>query len=287
MVLFIRGYKGYHSLKYILNNHIWDISHVVTADEYGVRKDFKQDIITICEEYHIPIAEKLPDIQHFRYGLAIGWNKKIDQTKFKKLFVLHDSHLPDLKGFAPLITTLKHSIDHIGATLFVAVNEIDSGQILHRLKEPVSYPLKIEQALRKMVVLYQDLITILASRIRTNTFKFISIDDEKPSFSTWLDYEDYRIDWNKDATEVFQFINAVGFPYLGATARLENSIVRILDSELVPDITIINRTPGKVFMIEDGYPVVMCKTGLLKIKDLKDAEDNELLPCNKLKIRFT
>jgi len=104
----------------------------------------------------------------------------------------------------------------------------------------------------------------------------------------WRDDQDYQIDWTRPADEIRRFIDAVGSPYLGAATRLKDVRARILEADVVEDARIENRTPGKVFAIEDSKPIVVCGTGLLRVIDLVDDKSRvSLLPLSSLRVRFS
>ncbi|MMZ71732.1 hypothetical protein D1872_352860 [compost metagenome] len=56
---------------------------------------------------------------------------------------------------------------------------------------------------------------------------------------------------------------------------------------VVDDVKIEIRTPGKIIFFEDGFPIVVCGKGLLKILSIRDDKSQkELLPLKKFRVRF-
>jgi len=101
---------------------------------------------------------------------------------------------------------------------------------------------------------------------RTN----LSVTEQNESFasySIWRDEQDYRIDWNASAEHILSFINSVSFPYKGAFTTLDGKNLRIFDARVVPDLFIVNRTPGKVWKLENQNPTIVCGDGLIQILD--------------------
>ena len=116
----------------------------------------------------------------------------------------------------------------------------------------------------------------------------VAQDETLATYSLWRDDQDYDIDWTRSAEEIRRFVDAVGTPYLGAATRLKQVRARVLDADVGEDVRIENRTPGKVFAVEDGKPIVVCGTGLLKVVDLVDDDSRvSLLPLSSLRVRFT
>jgi len=70
-------------------------------------------------------------------------------------------------------------------------------------------------------------------------------NEEDVTYSLWRDEQDYIIDWSKSAEFIHRFINAVGYPYKGASTLMDGKKIRIIDTEPLPDIEIENRSFGK------------------------------------------
>jgi methionyl-tRNA formyltransferase len=68
---------------------------------------------------------------------------------------------------------------------------------------------------------------------------------------------------------------------------MNGRLVRIFEAEELPDVVVEDRAPGKVIFVQDGRPVVVCGSGLLRILDLRDdATGESLLPLRKFRSRF-
>ena len=79
----------------------------------------------------------------------------------------------------------------------------------------------------------------------------------------------------------------MGPPYKGAASYLGKDKIRIYDVEEVKDVKIEIRDIGKVLFFKNGYPIVVCKNGLLKITDAKyDETDISIFPLKKFRLRF-
>ena len=146
-------------------------------------------------------------------------------------------------------------------------------------------------AIHQIIPIYCQLCNNIIDTYQTEKeFDIIAPKGIQPeeNFSMWLDEDDYKIDWNDSAYNIMNFINAVGFPYKGAVSYIKDKIVRILDSELYPDISIHNRQKhvGKVFLIDDGKYVVVTGDGLLKLNKVIQELGNFELKTDKLRIKF-
>jgi methionyl-tRNA formyltransferase len=103
---------------------------------------------------------------------------------------------------------------------------------------------------------------------------------------TVCDNDDYRINWNLPAAEIVRFIDAVGYPYDGAKAAVDNNIVTIHDAKELPDVNIANRAPGKVIFKEGNTFTIVCGKGLVAVSEFKDAAGNSIDLSSKFRLRF-
>ena len=209
----------------------------------------------------------------------------------KNLIISHDSLLPKYRGFSPLVNMLVNGENAIGVTVLYAADDYDSGPILFQEKIDIEYPITINSA----IILVSELYKNLSRKIFQSTVDPLALPSRQQiigdvSYSVWRDAEDYKINWQADSQRIQRHINAVGFPYRGAYTTMNRATIRITRAEVIPDLIIENRCPGKVLFNTDGYPVVICGTGLLKLLEAhieRTHNDEQFLPTPKLKMRFS
>jgi methionyl-tRNA formyltransferase len=86
---------------------------------------------------------------------------------------------------------------------------------------------------------------------------------------------------------VCRHILASGYPYAGATSRLNGNDVAVHEAAVVsPDRTIVNRTPGKIVSLREGRPIVVCGRGLLEIHQMSQSDGTNALPVRSVRQRF-
>ena len=83
-----------------------------------------------------------------------------------------------------------------------------------------------------------------------------------------------------------RFVDALGWPYQGASTLLNGQLHRVLAAEPKPDVQIENRMLGKVLFVRAGQPVVVCCTGLLHLTALRTSAGGEALPLARFRSRF-
>lgn len=282
--------KGYLSLESFVHEFgSVFVAYVISSRDESIGQDYYDEIKTLCIKHSIMFYDRNDGFSP-PVGVpcfAISWRWMI-KTHNNNLVVFHDSLLPRYRGFAPLVTSLINGDDRVGVTALIADSAFDRGDIVLQKSLKISYPIKIAAAIEMISLLYCEMVLCLGRKILTGLpLESKKQEDSLATYSLWLDDEDYSINWNHCASYIKRFIDSVGFPYKGASTIIEGKKARVLDAEVVDDVFIENRIPGKVFFISSGIPSIVCGSGLLRILSLYDEEDNRsLLPITKLRLRF-
>lgn len=287
--LYLMTQKGFEVLNSFISNVGSEYINVVICEkDNNVQDDFYKQIHNLCLINNIQFINKkdyIPSDDFFSF--CISWRWLVKEFTENQLIVLHDSLLPKYRGFAPLVSALIHGDSEIGATALFANDQCDCGNIILQKSLQITYPIKINDAIQLISSLYCDIVNEIAKKI-LNGEVIIGKEqnEEEATYSLWRNENDYFIDWDEDSHYIQRFIDSVGFPYKGSASYLNNK-VRILDSEIVDDIKIVNRKPGKVIFIKDECPIVVCGKGLLKITSIIDDEKQlSLIPFKKLRSKF-
>ena len=221
------------------------------------------------------------------YSIAIAWRWLIPIEANNTLIILHDSLLPKYRGFAPLVNMLINHEPRIGVTALYANEEFDRGDIICQKSICVKHPIRIEEAIEKVSKLYAEIIVdIFVSLSKGNLITATKQEESEATYSLWRDEKDYYIDWNRDAEYIQQFVYSLGYPFKGAATIINGETHRVLDCEVVDDITIENRCAGKVMFMRNGQPVIVCGKGMIKITKMEDENGNAALPLKKYRTRF-
>ena len=287
ITLFIMTSKGYEVLKTIVANfNVGVIDKVISSSDKSIKSDYYEEIKNLCLTSNIPFYDRQSNFQCItEYSIAVSWRWLIKGDS--KLIVLHDSILPKYRGFAPLVNSLINGEKEIGVTALFASNEYDKGNIIFQEKLSIGYPLKIEAAIKLTENLYSSLaVKIIESIIKEINLPSEVQDESLATYSLWLNESDYKINWHANSSDINRFIDSVGFPYQGASSVAENKTLRILDSEQFNDVNIENRKPGKIIFLQEGVPIVVCGTGLIKLTDIRNDDGESLLPFKKFRTLF-
>lgn len=289
--LFLLGFKGLSVLEAIINNNYTSmISCVVVGSDKDILEDCHSKIIETCNRNSIQYIERSEHNTEElcgTYSFAVGWKWILNTQSF--LIVFHDSILPKYRGFAPTVAQLINGEEYLGVTAFKASKKYDEGDIITSSRIQITYPVKINEALVRLRECYSSCALNILSTLKSgNSLNLTEQDHSQATYSLWRDEEDYQINWSNASTKIIRFIDAVGYPYRGAKAKLNNDWIRIYNAYLIPDRNIENRDIGKVIDIIDGNPVVVCGDGLLCIDDGFYEESGEaIIPLKKFRSRFS
>ena len=288
ITLFLMTEKGYRVLEAVSARYPEAIDRVVSCRDAHVDQDFYDEIQTLCETKGIAFEDR-QDVSEVTssHAMAVSWRWLINLPE-TELVVFHDSLLPRYRGFAPLVAALVNGDERIGVTALFAADNYDQGDIIAQLQASITYPIKIQAAIELLIDCYCQLAMEISDKIvEGSALTGTPQDDTQATYSLWRDDDDYAIDWSQTATRIKRFIDAVGVPYAGASTNLADRKARVLEAEVVSDVGIEHRTPGKVIFMESGSPVVVCGQGLLRITDLRDVPTgNSLLPLSTFRLRF-
>ena len=289
---YLLGKKGFFALNCFISKYGAEgVAFVVAARDKGVEDDWHKEIIELCHasgaiscvrgedtEKNLPFAN---------FKFAIGWRWLINDDA--NLIVFHDSLLPKYRGFAPLVNMLIDGENKIGVSALFASNEYDKGALVGQAGIDISYPIKIENAIDEIIPLYSELMLRICQDIFSlKELKSWPQNEAVSSYSLWRDERDYFIDWTLSAARIRRFVDAVGYPYLGAASILDGAVVRIVDAEVLQEVQVENRAAcvGKIIFILGACPVIVCGNGLLKINDLRSRDGKSLIGLIKFRSRF-
>jgi methionyl-tRNA formyltransferase len=284
--LYLLGEKGYFTLKSIELDFLSLINCVIIGNDKNVINDYSKDIEKYCKANKVTYVYQNKTIEKSSsdYSIAIGWRWLIKDNS--KLIVFHDSILPRLRGFNPLVTSLINGDNEVGVSVLFGTEDFDRGEIIIQKKIQINYPIKIKYAIEQVSLLYGEAINELIFKIKSGAIQSCPQNELLATYSLWRDESDYVIDWNNSAEHIKRFIDAVGYPYKGAYTIFNNIKLYINDSVCVEDVFIENRTPGKVLFKRDDTFIIVCGSGLLSVKDFFD-ENGQKKELINFRLRFT
>lgn len=282
VAFYIMNSKGWHVISQFISSFGSDkVAYIVSEQDLNLQNDPFEKVESLAKQNQIPFYKRTfldsaVEDGFQGYKFAIGWRWLIKNQQ--DLIVFHDSLLPKYRGFSPLVNALINKELQGGVTALFADLKYDEGQIIGQKSVAFVYPLKIESAIKQIEPLYFDLVREIYKVIQAgNHLKALEQDHSQATYSLWLDNEDYFIDWQWSAEKIKRFVDAVGFPYDGAKATINEKVVNFEEVEVVDDVYVEHRERhiGKVIFI-DKMPVIVCASGLLKLLKISDEKRNPL-----------
>lgn len=268
--LYIIGDRGLNVLGELLNKSL-SPDFVVSYDDNNTKDTSYFETINICRDETIPFYDKANISEHPEVDkiFVIGWQYLI-KGDLSKYIVIHDSWLPEYKGWSPTVNYLIEGSNYLAATAFQPTDKMDTGLVYAQSKARITYPLKIHRAIDIVSGIYVELIEkIIGLGITPEEMT----GDE--NFCMWRNSDDYQIDWLDDADRIKRFIDAVGYPYDGAQFNLDGKTLYVHDAEVIlMKVVEQKKHVGKIFQIEDGSPIVICGTNAIKLTNVTDVDDN-------------
>jgi methionyl-tRNA formyltransferase len=287
--LFLMTRKGLAVLEAVVSRFGAEaVGRVVGCPDPAAAKDYCDEIREFAVKHGIVYQQRTamapPEVDEV--CLAAGWRWLIGGTS--RLVVIHDSLLPRYRGFAPLVSCLIEAEPRIGATALLGADGYDEGDIVAQHAVEVTYPVKVADAIELLTPVYERLACDVVGRVMSGQpLAGRPQRHADATYSLWRDEDDYRIDWSQPAARIRRLVDAVGYPYRGASCVVDGRLARLLEVSERPDVTVVNRTPGKVIFMEKSCPVVVCGAGLLAIERLLDDETGaSLLPLQRFRTRF-
>jgi methionyl-tRNA formyltransferase len=265
IVVCAAGMKGFAFVEGLLEKGA-NISSIVT---YMQADDQAKSFERLCELAAARSVRLLdnprPALEPGDLTFLVGWQYLLSQITSSTV-VFHDSLLPRYRGFSPTVTALINGDREIGVTALQPNDRVDEGPIFAQRSSMISYPIKIQEALTLQAASMADLAVEIVELWEQDQLAASPQQDGKATYSIWRDDQDYEINWAADACEIERFVNAVGYPYAGARTTVDGiEILRILDVSVASDLHFEIRDAGKIWKLDDGRPIVVCGSGMLRV----------------------
>ncbi len=292
--------KGYMVLQRLMQHAKASVGLVSSYSDPNVSEDSETPIRTHCHDHgisYLPWAELKPrltdEIQ--RHGItgivAIGWQYLIPRDVWSalpdRLVVFHDSLLPKYRGFAPVASGMINGEHEFGVSVLYAGEGIDDGDLIHQARIHLGDEIYIGEAIERVGELYCDAALQFINDLVSGTIDAQPQLASEATYSIWRNADDGRIDWGRPAREIYNLIRAMSYPYPGAHSYVGERRVSIWRSAIeAEDVTFEIRDCGKIWKLDDGYPIVVCGSGMLRLTEISDENGESMLPITRLRQRF-
>lgn len=306
-VLFIGGTRrGYLALNTLLEMGAEVVGVIsLTQDEHETER-YEAAIRSLAEKFNVPhyetkwmkdrnwaelIANELrPDIA-FVIGCRILIPKEIYQVPPLGTLAVHDSLLPDYRGFAPTNWAILNGERVTGVTFFYLTDLMDGGDIVAQKRVPIgpddTAPTVYESVCQATIDLIMETYPFLSQ----GTASRIKQDYSKGSFTCARTPRDGLIDWSKATKAIYDQVRGLTAPYPGAFTYYKGKRLTVWSASPVANPPYyVGRIPGRVvgFSKSQGYVDVLSGDGILRIFEVQREVENRTAAANVIhSVRIT
>lgn len=190
-------------------------------------------------------------------------------------FNLHASLLPQYRGAAPINWAIINGDKETGATTFFLTHEIDTGKIIMQKRIPITDSDNAGTIHDHLMALGASMVTetvdaILEDKISPVDQNAVNTQEPlKPAPKIFK--ETCRIDWNKDAKDIFNFIRGLS-PYPAAWCEWETPDhdiypVKIFEAEVIENKA--KNIPGTLHTDGKQFVEISCGNNAIRLRTIQ------------------
>ncbi|WP_339021546.1 methionyl-tRNA formyltransferase [Spiroplasma endosymbiont of Atherix ibis] len=239
--------------------------------EYCLTKKYK-----LFQPYKISeIEDQLKDLKP-DFMLTCAYGQFISDSIlniFKNCINTHASILPKYRGGSPIQFAIMNGDKKTGISLMKMVKKMDAGEVYYQEEIDIDENDDSATLFEKMAILGKKMIKEKLMAIFDGKLVGQKQDESKVTFAYNLKNEEEKINWNKSAVEINNFIRALS-PKPIAFTFFNNERIKIKKSRVIKDkenLITINKTfsTGEVVLIDKEGIIVNTANGYLKILELQ------------------
>jgi methionyl-tRNA formyltransferase len=225
-----------------------------------------------------------PDVI-FIVGCRIIIPSEIYKIPPEGTLAVHDSLLPEYRGFAPLNWAIINGKSKTGVTLFYLNEKIDEGDILIQKEVPISENESAPELYEKICNATVNTVKDGYDLIKTKRVKPVSQVNKEGTYTCSRNPNDGLIDWNQSTKDIYNLIRALENPYPGAFTYYLNKKLIIWQAKPVENPkNYVGRIPGRIVSInKDNTVDVLTGNGLLNITIVQFEDGEPVLPSKIIK----
>jgi methionyl-tRNA formyltransferase len=220
-------------------------------------EDFYNELRSIAPEFIIVVA----------YGKILP-EEILNIPKFGCINV-HASLLPKYRGAAPIQWALLKGEKITGVTTMLMDKGLDTGDILLKAELEICDDDTSETLFKKLSELGATTLMDTIRGMREGKIKPLPQTGEA-SYAPPLKKDDGRMDWNKTADELFNFVRGM-YPWPSAFCYLNDERIKIIKARSQKSEVRSQKeaVPGRIVKASDGEMIVETGKGFLVIEELQ------------------
>jgi methionyl-tRNA formyltransferase len=191
-------------------------------------------------------------------------------------FNLHGSLLPQYRGAAPINWAVINGEKETGVSTFFLQHQIDTGKIIFREKTPIGENETAGEVHDRLMMIGAQLVLKTVRAIEQNNYPQIDqaeliANGEQEKHAPKIFKEDCKIDWNKSANDIHNFIRGLS-PYPTAFSSFhapDNKIYSVKIFKTEKEICTHTLKVNTVVTDSKSYLKVAVKDGYISLLDLQ------------------
>jgi methionyl-tRNA formyltransferase len=179
---------------------------------------------------------------------------------------IHGSLLPRWRGAAPIHRAILAGDGETGVTIMRMDEGLDTGPMLLAERTPISAADTAETVHDRLAALGARLIVSTLDGLVAGTIQPVSQPQDGVTYAHKLGKEEGALDWRRPAAELERKVRAF-HPWPGTWFDVPGERIKVLAASLA----LASGAPGTVTVGPQGFPVVACGVGGLKLLTLQRA----------------
>ena len=179
---------------------------------------------------------------------------------------IHGSLLPRWRGAAPIHRAILAGDAETGVTIMRMDEGLDTGPMLLAERTPISAADTAESVHDRLAELGARLIVSTLDALVARTIEPVPQPEDGVTYAHKLGKEEGALDWRRPAAELERKVRAF-HPWPGTWFDCQGERIKVLGAGLA----LAAGAPGTVSIGRDGFPVVACSVGGLKLLKLQRA----------------
>jgi methionyl-tRNA formyltransferase len=177
---------------------------------------------------------------------------------------IHGSLLPRWRGAAPIHRAILAGDAETGVTTMRMDAGLDTGAMLMAERTPISAADTAETVHDRLAAMGATLIVSTLDGLLRGTLSPTPQPDEGVTYAHKLGKEEGALDWRRPAAELERKVRAF-HPWPGTSFTCRGEAIKVLGAALA----LAGGAPGTVTIARDGFPVVACGVGGLRLLRLQ------------------
>jgi methionyl-tRNA formyltransferase len=181
-------------------------------------------------------------------------------------FNLHASLLPKYRGAAPINWAVINGESITGVTTFFLQEKVDTGNIILQREIKIGENETAGEVYKRLMVLGAEVVSETVRCIESGNVVTKQQDESIATPAPKIFKDDCRIDWNKSAKEVHNFIRGLS-PYPAAWTMLGETQFKIFRTQVKE--LLLNCPPGSIVIQKGSEIAVYCGSGTVMVNEIQ------------------